>query len=289
MDNNPKKILVIGGGIFLGRYFMILAAKLGYEITVINRGHHDLSSYASCQISCDRHDRRTLCTLLQGQSFEAVIDFCAFYPADIQIVFEELQCRWERYIYISSASVYDKNPGEFALGKKQAEEALAYWSARKGCSYTVFRPVFIYGPFNRLGREDWYFQSILKNNYVICPADADGLFQMVYVKDASLAIIKSLHIKENGIFNLSGAEVLDHRQFVGVLQETVPISFQIRDLTISDIIDQKIPVPFPLIRSHSVLASGKLAGEKLGFGYTDIRTGIRESFVYYNRAYQHNR
>ena len=294
-----KKILVIGGSYFFGRYFVMLAAKLGYEITVLNRGNVDMSAWAGRQIICDRRNQEKLSGLLHGEFFDAVIDFCAFEPGDIRILFEILPCGWERYIYISSASVYVQHPGvrsessplyrenpggaggDFAIRKRILEEELIWCADKYGGAYTIFRPAYIYGPFNYLGREDWYFKFLTENGFIIIPLDADGQFQLVYVHDAAWAVSRSISMAGNGIYNLSAPEVMDYRKWSSVLQQAIPGKVPVHGMTLQEINAAGIALPYPVTHAQNILISGKLAQESLSFDYTDIVTGIRESYAFY--------
>lgn len=72
------------------------------------------------------------------------------------------------------------------------EKELKKGACRKGCSYTILRPVFIYDPYNYAPRESWYIQRIVKGQVIPHPSDANGKFQMVYVKDVARALIECI-------------------------------------------------------------------------------------------------
>ena len=104
-----KKILVLGGSYFTGRVFVMVASQKGYEMTVVNRGRFSVKSYENVtEYACDRHDYQTVSKLPLEKEYDAVVDFCAYAPGDIENLWSYLPCSVRRYIYISTADVHEK-------------------------------------------------------------------------------------------------------------------------------------------------------------------------------------
>ena len=82
-----KNILVIGGSYFLGKVFVEeLAKEKDYSIHVLNRGNRPLKMDGVNEIVCDRQNAALLKTRIPFLNFDAVVDFCAYTPDDIQII-----------------------------------------------------------------------------------------------------------------------------------------------------------------------------------------------------------
>ena len=103
-----KKILVIGGSYFIGRMFMLRAARSEeYEFHVVNRGSFPLSLVGVTEHVCDRRDSSALAALFPETRWDVIVDFCAEEPGDIASLLGALAGGSRHYIYISTCSVYE--------------------------------------------------------------------------------------------------------------------------------------------------------------------------------------
>ena len=97
------RILVLGGGVFLGAAFIDSALARGHAITVFNRGRSRSDWPAGVEAIVG--DRGTDLALLRGRDFDAVVDVCGYVPADLRASAAALaSCR--RYCFVSSISAY---------------------------------------------------------------------------------------------------------------------------------------------------------------------------------------
>ena len=76
------RILVIGGGVFLGAAIVDSALARGHAITVFNRGRARSDWPAGVEAIVG--DRSSDLGLLRGRGFDAVVDVCGFVPADLR-------------------------------------------------------------------------------------------------------------------------------------------------------------------------------------------------------------
>lgn len=296
-----KKILILGGTYFCGRVFSILAAKAGHELTFINRGRYSMKALGENvrEYRADRRDPDSLKNCGLSDDFDAVVDFCAYEPKDISNIFEALTFSTKKYIYMSTADVYRREPGVkdegsprieempgdevnlYAYKKKLLEDELMKAAAGFGFYYTVIRPAFIYGPYNYAPREAMYIRDLIQKNPIYQPTDAKGRFQMVYVKDVAEAILAAIEKEsaDNRAFNLSAPEVLDYDSFLQLMKEVSGITDPtVADVTVAQVIEQGLPLPFPLTEYESELFDGSLAEKELGIGYTPIQEGMKKTF-----------
>ncbi len=296
-----KKVLVIGGSYFAGRVFSILAARAGYELTFVNRGKYSMKSLGETvqEFRADRRDEISLQNAGVDGAFDAVVDFCAYEPQDIAKVVRSLSCSFKKYIYLSTADVYKRSDGIkteesermdvlpedevqlYAYKKKLLEDELIVTAGMSGFAYTILRPAFIYGPYNYAPRESLYIRSLVKGEPIYQPKDADGQFQMVYVKDVGEAILACIESEEadNEAFNLSAEEVLNYDTFLSTLEKAsgktasgvVPVS-------VREVIENRLPLPFPLTKEESELFDGSKLTETLGITYTPIEEGLKKTY-----------
>lgn len=287
-----KNILILGGSYFAGRVFVMVAPEQDYAITVINRGRYSVRNLGDVtELVCDRHDMKMIKSLPLDQHYDAVIDFCAYEPGDIDKVIEHLPCDYDQYIYISTADVCAPAASvrneesellqkaatdpvsQYTYKKMLLENELKQAASKKGCSYTILRPVFIYGPYNYAPRESWYIQRIIAGQVIPHPTDAAGRFQMVYVKDVSRALLLSIGNPkaENQIFILSAPEIMTYDSFLHVLQAVSDRKIQVTPVITADVIAQNIPLPFPLTEQENALFDGSKIERELGFFYGNQR------------------
>ena len=195
------KVLVIGGTYFVGRVFVLTASRReDISLTLLNRGRYRLGREGIRELRCDRHDAAGMEQALKDTRWDAVVDFCAYEPGDIETIFRLPGFQTDHYLLMSSSSVCDVPPdrekaedspvltasdgtrdGEYAYKKALLEAELKNLCRERGTSYTIFRPAFIYGPYNYAERESWFIRRIAEGQALPCPIQATARFQFVYV------------------------------------------------------------------------------------------------------------
>lgn len=286
-------ILVLGGSYFLGKSFVNKVAGK-HEVTVCNRGNRPLCIPGVREMVVERHNPQSLGDLAQGY-YDAVVDFCGYEKGDIRSVFQALKEHFAQYIFISTSDVYERGlgreldetaplekrkfggeAGDYIAGKVSLEEELVECSREYGTHYTVYRPVFIYGPDNYAPREGMYFHWIKNAAQILHPVDATGYFQMVYVEDVALAIEKGIG-NENAYdcaYNLTGEKRVTYEAFAQALAGAVPVPFERVPVEIRMIEEKGIPLPFPLTEEESNQYNGRKVLQLIG-QYTSLEEGLR--------------
>ncbi len=98
------KLLILGGTRFLGRHLVIAALARNHEVTLFNRGNHP--SAALRGVETIYGDRNSDLAKLQGGRWDAVVDTCGYLPRTVKAAAELLSHSVDRYVFISSVSVY---------------------------------------------------------------------------------------------------------------------------------------------------------------------------------------
>lgn len=328
------RILVIGGSYFYGRVFVMLAAK-EHDVTVVNRGTYSMEEFGVKQVRGDRHDPGIWrqCT----GDYDAVVDFCAYAPGDIEEVLGNLPGSVGQYIFISTVDVYRRQGGTVADGILKDEEfpleerrfpgeAGSYISGKvalegelrracgaRGVPFTVLRPAILYGPYNYAPRESLFIRMALTERALPRFTDADGSFQLVYVRDAAEAALRCVgNIAAYGqAYNLCGDETADYGLFFrelaacaeeaqmcvqeesGVGERTADGSPEERagltelPMTLAQAEERGIPVPFPAAARETELVSNKKSRQELGVAYTSLHEGMSKTFRAFSRVYTH--
>lgn len=301
-----KRVLVIGGSYFVGRVFMVLASRTGeYEFHVVNRGRFKLKLDGVTEYVCDRHDTAKLANILPGHDWDAVVDFCAYEPDDIAPLVEAIPGSVKQYIYISTCSVYDplSDPPKteespllhatsddigiaYAFKKLQLEREAKTACDNKGAALTILRPAFIYGPLNYAPRESYYFKLIMEGARIPQPTDAKSFFSFVYVKDVAKILMRCIgdEATYGEVYNLAAPDRLSYDNYLRVLMEIHGSTLPLEPLTVSQILAQRIPLPFPL--KENELYSGLKLIKSLDFLYTPFEDGMKETYDSYMDAHK---
>jgi nucleoside-diphosphate-sugar epimerase len=89
-----------------------LALKRGIDVSIINRGVSDLRDLGSDveTLIADAQQIDQLGAALAGRTFDVVADFRAFTPDEVQQRLDLFRDRIGQYVFISSATVYQKPP-----------------------------------------------------------------------------------------------------------------------------------------------------------------------------------
>ncbi|MCD7836440.1 MAG: NAD-dependent epimerase/dehydratase family protein [Lachnospiraceae bacterium] len=306
------KILVIGGTYFLGRTFVEQVCKNNkykdYRLYLLNRGSRPIGIQTSeeallCvagEYHMDRHDTERLSGLPEKE-FDVVIDFCAYSSNDIRQIIDALGGNIGQYIFISTCDVYrrgtggvtdesglledrhfDGEAGEYIAGKVSLEKELLSCCGDYGIRYTSFRPAFIYGPYNYAPREGIFFNWIVQAGQIIFPYDAQGEFQMVYVKDLAEILLAACGepLAYEKVYNVCGEARLNYESFAEILKKASGTDFERVKLSVEDIQKRGIALPFPLTRAETELYSGERVKE-LGISFTPIEKGMADTFKWY--------
>lgn len=298
------KILVIGGSYFFGRVFVMLSAA-EHDVTVVNRGTYSMESFGAKQIAGDRHDP----LLWQGinEDFDVAVDFCAYEKGDIRLLFENFGGYIKQYILISTVDVYERIPGEpklenapfemrafpgeagaYITGKVALEQETVEVCRDVGVQYTVLRPAILYGPYNYAPRESAFIQLMVQQKILPHITDSSGKFQMVYVKDATNAVMHCLlnEAAYGQAYNLCQDEILDYEIFCQKLVEVADIDFSEVPLTCEQAQRQGVPLPFPLTAEETLLCSNEKGKEELGLTYTDFSEGMAKTYKAFKNIYE---
>jgi len=109
------KVLFIGGTGIISTACSRLAVQRGIDLTHFNRGRSHRQVDGVRSVHGDIRDRDAVRELLHGQSFDAVVDWIAFLPGQVREDIELFRGRTGQYVFISSASAYQKPVGRLPI------------------------------------------------------------------------------------------------------------------------------------------------------------------------------
>jgi nucleoside-diphosphate-sugar epimerase len=157
------KVLFIGGTGIISTACVSLAIERGIEMSLLNRGQTTSRPIPKDVklLRGDIRDHESAKAALNGHSFDAVVDWVAFTPDHIETDLELFRGRVGQYIFISSASVYQKpiaqlpitestplhNPiWKYSQDKIACEERLMLAYRSENFPMTIVRPSHTYDP-----------------------------------------------------------------------------------------------------------------------------------------------
>ena len=105
-----KKALFIGGTGTISTAITRKVAKDGeWELWLLNRGNRsDILPREVGVINADIYDEEDVARKLEGTEWDCVCDFIGFVPAQVERDWRLFNGRTRQYMYISSASAYQK-------------------------------------------------------------------------------------------------------------------------------------------------------------------------------------
>ena len=154
------KILLIGGTGTISSAITRQLAAAGHDLWLLNRGTRKNEVPANVhQVICDIDDEATVLASIEGEMFDAVCEFIGFVPAQMERDIRLFRGRTRQYVYISSASAYNKpaanhvitegttlaNPHwQYSRNKIACEELLMKEYRDNGFPITIVRPSHTY-------------------------------------------------------------------------------------------------------------------------------------------------
>ncbi len=121
------KVLFIGGTGNISTACTALAAERGIELTLLRRGLRTAGVPDSVRtIFADVADEAAAAQALSGLKFDAVVDWIAFTPAQVERDIRLFRDRTDQFVFISSASAYQKPVSQYLI-TESTPLANPYW------------------------------------------------------------------------------------------------------------------------------------------------------------------
>jgi nucleoside-diphosphate-sugar epimerase len=215
------RVLVLGGTRFLGRALVDALLEADHEPTLFNRGQTAPKLFP--EVEKLRGDRSADLSALDGREWDAVLDVAAYFPHEAQRSVEALRGRVDRYVFVSSVSVYADQSVPQAEGSALAElspgdetdEGPETYGARKaacerivveafGDGALVVRPGLIVGPHDPTGRFTYWPHRVARGGDVLAPASPEYAVQFIDVRDLAEWMVRAATDSLGGTYNATG-------------------------------------------------------------------------------------
>ena len=227
----PLRILILGGTGFTGPFQVRYALERGHKVTVFNRGktHPGETPKEVEQLIGDRNGQLDA---LKNRKWDVVIDNPTMLPAWIRDAAQILKGNVERYVFISTISVFadTSKPGvdesaplakytgadpmketrdtviasKFALYgplKALSEKEAEKWFPKQAL---VIRPGLIVGPRDESDRFTYWPVRLDRGGEVLAPGDQSDPVQFIDGRDLAEWVIRMVEQRETGIYNATG-------------------------------------------------------------------------------------
>jgi nucleoside-diphosphate-sugar epimerase len=240
------KILFIGGTGIISTACTALAAKRGMDVTLLVRGRHESQGPAVAKtLHADINDP-AIFQKLEHESFDAIVDWIAFTPADIERDLRLFRGRTRQFVFISSASAYQKpathylitestplaNPcWEYSRNKIACEERLMQAYREEGFPVTIVRPSLTYGDTQiPLVLNSWQHSysavdRMIRGQKLVVPGDGSSLWVVTHNTDFAKGLVGLLGLPQviGEAFHITSDEVLTWDQIFRIVGNAVGV------------------------------------------------------------------
>jgi nucleoside-diphosphate-sugar epimerase len=303
------KILFIGGTGIISTASTALAAKRGLDLTLLSRGQHESHLPAGVKTLIADVNDPVLLHKLEHESFDAVVDWIAFTPADIERDLKLFRGRTRQFVFISSTSAYQKpqthylmtestplaNPyWDYSRNKIACEERLMQAYRDEGFPVTIVRPSLTYGEtliplvLNSWQQSYTAVDRMIRGQKLIVPGDGSSLWVVTHNTDFAKGLIGLLgHQQAIGhAFHITSDEVLTWDQLFRIVGAAVGVEPQLVHIP-SDFIAACIPEKLGTLTGDKsvsvVFDNSKIKRFVPGYcATTTFAEGVRQSLAWFN-------
>ncbi|NSW92649.1 MAG: SDR family oxidoreductase [Firmicutes bacterium] len=235
------KVLFIGGTGTISAAVSELAVKKGIDLFLLNRGNREeFFPGGATLIKGDIRDIENTRKILKNYKFDVVVDWVAFTPDHIEADINLFRGKTGQYIFISSASAYQKPPThylvdestplanpywQYARDKIACEQRLMEEYRKSGFPITIIRPSYTYGKttipyiFNSREHRWTLIDRLRKGKKIIVPGDGTSLWTLTHNTDFAKGFIGLIgNVQAIGhAFHITSDEVLTWDQVIKII------------------------------------------------------------------------
>ena len=295
----PLRILILGGTGFIGPYQVRYALSRGHKVTTFNRGKTHPGELPK-EVEQLIGDRNGKLDALKNRQWDVAIDNPTTLPAWVRDAAQVLKGNVDRYVLISTISVYADPPpsgldedsplqkydgpdpynetleamkaGGYktygplkALSEKEAEK----WFPGKTL---IIRPGLIVGPRDETDRFTYWPARIGRGGEVLAPGTPNDPVQFIDARDLAEWTIRMVENREKGIYNATGpikplgiGEMLE--EIKAALNSNATFTW----------------LPYEFLKKHDVQSWSDMpvwAGDELGLARTKINRAIGKGLTF---------
>ena len=283
------RLLVLGGTQFVGRHLVEAALAAGHQVTLFHRGKTNPGLFPEAEHLLG--DRSGDLAPLRGRQWDAVLDVNGYLPRHVRASTRLLADAVERYVFVSTISVYAsfKTPGQredAPLEQPLPEDDEAgevprggYGRLKVRCEELVeesfpdrsliVRPCIVVGPWDHTGRFAYWVERAARDGEVLAPGRPDRPVELIDARDLATWVLRMTERRATGLFNATGPrDVLTLREML----ETC------RDATAGDAAFTWVPDDF--LDEREVKLPFWYPEEKEGYNLTDHSRAVSRGLAF---------
>ncbi|NOX90739.1 MAG: SDR family oxidoreductase [Calditrichaeota bacterium] len=263
------KILFIGGTGIISSACARLCAEKGHDLFLLTRGKSERKIPRGAKhLIGDISDLTVMRSLLKNHHWDAVVDFIAYTPEQAQRDIELFAGNTRQYVFISSASVYQKPPTRYpitedtplknpfwtyAQNKISCEELLMKAYRENDFPVTIVRPSHTYDE-RTLPLKGGYttIVRLKQGKPVIIHGDGTSLWTLTHHRDFArgFAALLGNPLAVGEAFHITSDEILTWNQIAEIIAEA------------ADAEPNVIHIPSEVLAQYDEEWAGSLLGDK---------------------------
>jgi len=236
------KVLFIGGTGNISAEVSKLCVNSGIDLYLLNRGTRKVSINGCNEIVADISDLDNCKEILKDHNWDVVVNWIAFTKKDVTNDIELFAGKTKQYIFISSASAYQKPPEfpiitestplknpfwQYSRDKIECEDTLTEAYRTSNFPMTIVRPSLTFDTVIPVPIGGWEEYTIVdrikKGQKIIVHGDGTSLWTIMHSKDFAKGFIGLLgHQQAIGeAFHITSDELLTWNQIHEAVAEAV--------------------------------------------------------------------
>lgn len=205
--DNALSVLFIGGTGVISAAAARRAVDAGHRLTILNRGNESLrpAPVAAELVRADIRDPASVRAALGDRRFDVIVDFVAFTATHVATDIELFAGRTSQYVFISSASAYQKPPArlpirestplrnpfwQYSRDKIAGEDLLVRAYREQGFPATIIRPSHTYDQTMIALTGGWSDIARMRaGNPVVVHGDGTSVWTLTHSSDLAKALV----------------------------------------------------------------------------------------------------
>jgi 2'-hydroxyisoflavone reductase len=297
------RMLVLGGTRFVGLHVVEAALAAGFDVDVFSRG----TSPVPAGVGHVAGDRDGDLSMLAG-AWDVVVDVSGYLPRQVRASAVQLSERAQRYLFISTASVYDgprvtppvREDAPLKTLDDPATETITgetYGGLKVLCERAAedafagevlsIRPTFVVGPYDYTDRFTWWLRRVRRGGRMVAPIEPSLPLAFVDGRDLGRFTVALAESDAVGAVNASGpAAAITWGEALALAREVTgsDAAFEwVSEALLREY--EALPDGLPMVapvRWRDVELFSLERAHALGLRHTDVATTIRDTLAWHD-------
>lgn len=236
-----KKILILGGTGFVGRILTENLLKTENNITLFNRGKRNEGIFPGVRRITGDRDTDDI-KQIKKEDWDVIIDFSCMFPDSVDLITDMLEDKIDRYIFVSTCSVYPlEEPEKLSFPIDETEQILpctpeqrvdkdvmlTYGQKKAECERVlfgkewldavIFRPALIYGRYDATDRFYYWLYKVHAQDKIMVPDNGVSKFTSTYSEDFASLIQSAIDVpNHNKVYNATTHDPVSFKELLDI-------------------------------------------------------------------------